>query len=69
MQETDELGAIDGLVSTQLVARRLGVSRQAIRGMVLSGRLPAVKSPVGYLYDPFEVERLRQKWEVVRDDT
>lgn len=64
VDEVKDMDIMDGLVSTKLVAARLGVTRQAVRYMVTSGRLPAVQSPIGYFFDPIEVERMRRKREV-----
>lgn len=39
-------------------ARRLGVSAQAISNYIKSGKLPAMKTPLGRLISPVDVEHL-----------
>jgi len=48
------------LLSTTQAARLLGLSDQAVRHLVRTGRLSRVKSPHGSLFEPSVIERLRR---------
>ena len=50
--------AMDELLSSGEVARRLGISAERVRQFAQAGRLPYVRAPLGRLYRSADVERL-----------
>jgi len=58
---------IDQLLTTGQAARRLDRSTARIHQLIRSGDLPAVKTAIGHLIDPVDVERLRLEREVRAD--
>jgi len=50
--------AMDELLSSGEVARRLGISAERVRQFAQAGRLPYVRTPLGRLYRSADVERL-----------
>jgi hypothetical protein len=42
-------------------ARRLRISAEHLRRLAVAGRIDSVRTPYGRVYDPFEVERLREE--------
>lgn len=40
--------------------KRLGMTKQGIRKLVLRGEINCLRTPLGLLFDPIEVERVRQ---------
>ena len=54
------LREFEGWLTTSQAASRLGKSRQGVTWMVEHRRLRAVKTALGWLIDPADVERLRR---------
>jgi DNA-binding transcriptional MerR regulator len=47
------------VVTSSQAARELGVSPERVRQLAKEGRLAAIDTPLGRLFDPADVERLR----------
>lgn len=47
-------------LTTAEAARRLRLSKQGLRDLVAKGVIHCINTPLGLLFDPLEVERLRK---------
>lgn len=47
-------------LTTSEAARRLRLSKQGLRDLIAKGEIACLQTPLGYLFDPMEVERLRK---------
>lgn len=54
---------IQRLVTIRQASITLGISTQHVHRLIVDGMLPAVRTPLGYLIDPDDVEQLRQERE------
>jgi len=52
-------------MSAGQASRRIGVSDETIRRLVMRGALPAIETPIGRLFLPEDVERVRIEREQV----
>lgn len=48
-------------ITARQVALELGVSVQYVHRLMNDGRLPAIKTPLGWLIDPDDVLRLKEE--------
>jgi len=46
-------------MSAGQASRRIGVSDETVRRLVIRGTLPAIETPIGRLFLPEDVERVR----------
>lgn len=60
------VAAIESMVGSGEAARRLGVSTQYLGQLAAEGRIAFVATPIGRLFDPVEVERVRQERQSAR---
>ncbi len=63
--ESTVAGDLSRMLSTNQAARRLEVSAARVLQLVEAGELPALRTPLGTLVDPKDVEQLRQ-WRAKR---
>lgn len=54
---------VQRLVSTRQASITLGISTQHVHRLISDGALPAIRTPLGFLIDPDDVERLRKERE------
>ena len=57
-----ELKELENWLSTGQVAKVLGVSRVTAIAMAESGRVRAVRTAAGWLYDPEDVDRIKGRY-------
>ena len=52
------MSTAQAMMSTAQAARAAGLSAERVRQRLRSGALPSVRTPLGYLIDPADIERL-----------
>ena len=55
------LKELEGWLSTADVMEALGWSRQGVVNLANQGRVRAVRTRIGYLYDPKDVQRFKEE--------
>jgi len=55
------LKELEGWLSTADVMEALGWSRQGVVNLANQGRIRAVRTRIGYLYDPEDVQRFKKE--------
>lgn len=47
-------------LTTAEAAKRLRLSKQGLRLLIAKGDVECIQTPLGYLFDPMEIERVRK---------